>query len=152
MSNMHISERLMFLLRVEEDARDAISLTPKEVRYGLQMALDEQRGAVVSAMQSAYATLDNIKRVAGLLAEKPDDASGERSPAMRELLDLTDKESEALQRLASEQGMSANQVMRAALRHYQMVTARARAGLRLAWLKPDDTIHVEPTGGCMGDE
>lgn len=71
---------------------------------------------------------------------------------VREVIDLTDKESEALMRLASQQGMSANNVMRAALRHYQMVTERARRGESIVWRDASGAPVIEEVGGCMGDD
>lgn len=43
-------------------------------------------------------------------------------------LELSDKESAALRALAAEQGMSETAVMRQALRHYQLVHERMKAG------------------------
>jgi predicted transcriptional regulator len=57
-------------------------------------------------------------------------------------LTLDARHMDALEALAAEQGMSKTQVMRQALRLYQMVHLRAKAGEQLAFTKDGKVVPI----------
>jgi len=61
-------------------------------------------------------------------------------------LNLDDRHDEALCRLAAEQDMSKTQVLRQALRMYQMIHERAKRGEQLAFTKDGAVVPVV----CIG--
>lgn len=67
-------------------------------------------------------------------------------------IEFTSKELFVLRDLAIQQGMTEGNVIRAALRHYQMVTERARRGETIVWQDAMGNVIVEQVGGCMGDD
>lgn len=61
-------------------------------------------------------------------------------------LNLDDKHHSALEALAEQQDMSKSAVLRSALRLYQMVTFRLRAGEQLAFTRDGKVVPIIPVG------
>jgi hypothetical protein len=70
MAEMHLSERLMHLMRERDDAAQLIDGLPKDgVKWALREALDHQMQAVRESMASAWITCNRLKTAAKELNE-----------------------------------------------------------------------------------
>lgn len=76
---MHLSERLMNVLRERDEALEAVEKLPKDLHWNLRFAVDQQTQAMRDAMISAWATLNKIKCAAKEMKEAlPAEKSAER--------------------------------------------------------------------------
>jgi DnaJ-domain-containing protein 1 len=73
MAEMHISERLMHLMRERDEAMEAIEKLDKDnhMKWPLRETVDQQVQAVRDAMVSAWMTTNRVKQVAKALSELP---------------------------------------------------------------------------------
>lgn len=67
------------------------------------------------------------------------------------LINWTDKEQEELTKLAKDKDMSEVQVMRQALRLYQLHSRRQMEGLRPQWVNNNNEVLDERPCGCGGN-
>jgi hypothetical protein len=63
----------------------------------------------------------------------------------------TEREAEAIRKMAEDKDMSEEAVVRQAIRLYQLHEHYFQEGYRHAWLDEKGDIVPKETGGCMGD-
>jgi hypothetical protein len=63
----------------------------------------------------------------------------------------TEKEAEAIRKMAKEKDMPEEAVIRQAIRLYQLHDHNLQKGYRPAWLNKQGEVVPEEIGGCMGD-
>lgn len=83
MAEMHLSERLMNVLRERDEALEAIEKLPTDLKWNLRFAADQQTAVMRDAMVSAWTTLNKIKCAARDVKEALAEAPAQNSPEVK---------------------------------------------------------------------
>lgn len=79
---MHISERLMHLMRALDDVKVEAERAPKEIRYTIELAAEQQIALLRDVMSSAWTTISYLQSIIRDAAKAERDARVEQSPAI----------------------------------------------------------------------